>query len=73
MNKGWRYGTRNKTIEHGVKDAFYVGSPGEPYYRPVIFCLCGWSTERSDSWQHAGEQMDFHINDLASAERKQKR
>ncbi len=52
-----------ETVEHGVT-AFYAGGPGEPYYQPVLECLCGWSSSRSDSWQDAGEAMDRHIADV---------
>jgi len=41
-------------IEHGIAVATYCGGPGEPYYQPVMGCICGWSTDRSENWEEAG-------------------
>ncbi len=46
--------------EHGII-AFYSGGPGEPYYRPVLECSCGFSSGRSDSWEDAGSAVDAHL------------
>ncbi len=48
-------------VEHGVT-AYYAGGPGEPYYQPVLDCLCGYSTGRSDGWSEAGAIMDLHLS-----------
>ena len=47
--------------KHGIDHAAYYGGPGEPYYRPVLECLCGWSTSRADSWEDAGRELDEHL------------
>ena len=49
--------------EHGV-EAYYAGGPGEPYYQPVLACLCKWTTGRCDSWEEAGRAMDEHIKSV---------
>lgn len=49
--------------EHGV-EACYSGGPGEPYYRPVLDCLCGFSSGRCDNWEEAGSLMDAHISQV---------
>ena len=50
--------------EHGVESACYSGGPGEPYYQPVMYCLCGFSTERQPSWEDAGREFDEHLEDV---------
>ncbi len=47
--------------EHGISAACYAGGPGEPYYQPVMECLCGFSTGRCDSWEDAGREFDDHL------------
>ena len=47
--------------EHGVDRAVYAGGPGEPYYQPLIVCLCGWSSGRCASWKEAGDNLDWHL------------
>jgi len=46
---------------HGIEQAFYCGGPGEPYYQPVMECMCGFSTGRCASWQMAGRVFDLHL------------
>lgn len=46
--------------EHGVT-AYYAGGPGEPYYQPVMDCLCGFSTGRCADWESAGRDFDRHF------------
>jgi hypothetical protein len=50
-------------VECGV-EAFYAGGPGEPYYQPVMRCLCGFTTGRCDSWSEAGESYDEHRREM---------
>jgi hypothetical protein len=45
--------------EHTIV-AFYAGGPGEPYYQPVLECGCGFSTNRCESWEEAGQLYDMH-------------
>lgn len=52
-------------IEHGIALAVYAGGPGEPYYRPVIECSCGYSTGRQASWQFAGKLFDLHLAEVS--------
>lgn len=51
---------------HGIGDALYVNFPvdGELRYQPYMNCLCGWSTEPSESWQVAGAKLDEHLRDV---------
>lgn len=49
------------SVEHGPDTAAYAGGPGEPYYRPFIICLCGWSSGRQTTWQFVGELFDEHL------------
>lgn len=49
-------------VEHGPT-AFYAGGGGEPYYQPVIECLCGYSTGRCDDWALAGTLYDVHLKE----------
>ena len=50
--------------EHGCEAACYSGGPGEPYYQPVMICLCGFHTERSACWEDAGAQFDEHLAEV---------
>lgn len=45
--------------EHGIAAAFY-SSDGE-HYRPVLECLCGYSTGRQYDWEEAGALLDAHL------------
>ena len=45
--------------QHGIQDACYY-SDGEKY-KPVMDCLCGWSTGRCDYWEDAGRLLDIHL------------
>lgn len=48
---------------HGLGQGAYVEGPGEPYYQPVLVCLCGFQTVRCETWEGAGRQLDAHIKD----------
>ena len=50
-------------VIHGV-EACYAGGPGDPYYQPVLSCLCGFSTGRCESWEDAGIAMDDHREEI---------
>jgi hypothetical protein len=41
--------------------ALYAGGPGVRYYMPVMSCSCGWSSERCDSFEEAGAELDEHL------------
>lgn len=49
--------------QHGP-EACYAGGSGEPYYQPVLICLCGFSTGRCDSWEDAGREYDKHRKEI---------
>lgn len=51
----------SENLAHGIEDAVYSGGPGEPYYRPVMDCMCGFSTGRCASWADAGMAFDLHL------------
>lgn len=54
--------------------ACYSGGPGEPYYRPVLQCSCGFSTGRQDAWEDAGRVFDEHEATIqAQAEKEQRK
>lgn len=59
-------------VEHGPEVAMYSGGPGEPYYQPIIICLCGWSSERQSSWQFVGELFDEHLAETEERARARK-
>jgi hypothetical protein len=48
-------------VTHGIQGAYYSGGPGEPYYRPVMECTCGFTTVRHTDWEHAGQEFDTHL------------
>jgi hypothetical protein len=52
---------------HGCEDAFYSGGPGNPYFKPVMECCCGFRTERCLSWEEAGRQLDAHLVSVSAA------
>ena len=49
------------TYAHGIEEACFRGGPGEPYFRPSIDCMCGWTTGRCTSWEDAGRALDAHF------------
>lgn len=57
--------------EHGPDIVCYAEGPGEPYYKPFIQCLCGWSTGWSTvnggprNWEEAGAEFDEHLAETA--------
>ena len=50
--------------EHGIKEAYYAGGPGRTYFLPVMICMCGFETDRCDSWADAGGQLDKHLDSI---------
>ena len=52
-----------RDANHGPDGVFYVGGPGEPYYKPFIRCLCGWHTVNGSprTWEEAGAEFDEHL------------
>ena len=50
-------------IQHGIAAATYSGGPGESYFQPVMECLCGFCTPRSENWEEAGRIFDEHLRD----------
>jgi hypothetical protein len=53
--------------EHGF-ESYYAGGPGEPYYQPVLACLCGESSGRCESWEDAGRWADEHMKETGASE-----
>ena len=60
---GRRHKDGDMTSEHGVDFAGYGGGSGEPYYQPVMQCLCGYSTGRQESWEDCGRMFDEHLTE----------
>ena len=48
-------------LAHGLEAVSYVGGPGEPYFQPVMECMCGYSTGRCMCWADAGRELDRHL------------
>jgi hypothetical protein len=58
--------------KHGMDHAAYYGGPGEPYFQPVMECLCGWSTTRSENWETAGRAFDQHLKEKRNEHEERK-
>lgn len=52
--------------EHGPGTVCYANDGFR--YRPMIVCLCGWSTKLGacDNWEEAGADFDEHLTEVES-------
>lgn len=55
---------------HSIQ-AYYAGGPGDPYFRPVMACGCGWSTGRCETWAEAAVAYDEHLAEATKDEETQ--
>jgi hypothetical protein len=55
------------SLAHGIEEAIYCRGDGEPYYQPVMRCVCGFSTGRCASWEAAGRELDLHLLAVGAA------
>jgi hypothetical protein len=68
MNETGRINADSDGQAHGIEQVFYSGGSGEPYFRPRMECMCGFSTDRVClSWEEAGRQFDLHLSDAGVA------
>jgi hypothetical protein len=58
--------TASAPVEHGLKTACY--SNDGLSFKPLIICLCGWSSGRGDcfDWEEAGASFDMHLREMRS-------
>jgi len=49
-------------VTHGAECA-YSGGPGEPYFQPCMWCLCGQHSLRAETWEEVGAAMDEHLRE----------
>ena len=55
-------------IEHGIRSAYCALAP-IGHYRPVLSCLCGFSTGKfkgkwagmNENWEDSGSELDEHL------------
>lgn len=50
-------------LEHGIEAAYYANGP-EYKFKPVVDCLCGWSSGRQSNLEDAGRLYDEHIAEV---------